>query len=285
MPVLHDPPASSSNTQTSGNEYQPLTLSLADIAATMSMAASCIRASITQYQTKAANTNYPSWAWIMHFKAGLQWEITMFVTPILQYSAARHIISVIPSLVAHILQLFPQLTWHMVLDHIFSSHLCQFHDVADLGDPSWIVSSYDTTWWIRHTAIPNELWQWDWVITCCVFHYQHWLSGIEDKGLILPDQVADTSVPSLLALRWMKECLRTLIEEQQEGIHEKMAEINVSLPSAFSPRLAKAHNPAQYCSGCITLSAAVAMAAGLAMALRMFSEEGPFNDADTSRSV
>ncbi|KAG1721337.1 hypothetical protein EDB19DRAFT_1917379 [Suillus lakei] len=180
----------------------------------MSMAASCICASITQYQTEAANTNNPSSAQIMHFGAGLQWEITTFVTPILQYSAARHIISVIPSPVAYILQLFPQLTWNTVLDHIFSSHLCQFHDIADLGDPSQIVSSYDTPWWIGHTAIPNELWQWDW-------------SDIEDEGLILPEQVDETSVPSLLALRWMRECLWTLIEEQQEGIREKMVEINV----------------------------------------------------------
>jgi len=57
-----------------------------------------------------------------------------------------------------------------------------------------------------------------------------------------------------------------------------------SLPSAFCLRLAKAHNPAQYCSGCITLSATDAMAAGLAMDFRIFSEDGPFNDADTSGS-
>jgi hypothetical protein len=57
-----------------------------------------------------------------------------------------------------------------------------------------------------------------------------------------------------------------------------------SLLCAFSPRLAKVRKPVQYCSGCITLSAAVAMAAGLAMALRIFSEDAPFNDADTSGS-
>jgi hypothetical protein len=34
----------------------------------------------------------------------------------------------------------------------------------------------------------------------------------------------------------------------------------------------------------MTLSAADAMAAGLAIAFRIFSEEGPFNDADTSGS-
>jgi hypothetical protein len=77
MPELQTPPASPSDTHNSGNEYQPLTLSLADIAATMAMAASRIRASISQYQTEAANTNDPSAARIMHFKAGLQWEIAV----------------------------------------------------------------------------------------------------------------------------------------------------------------------------------------------------------------
>jgi len=77
MPVLHSPSASSSDAQNSGNEYRPLTLSLADIAATMSMAASRIRASISQYQTEAANTDDPSSARILHFKAGLQWEIAV----------------------------------------------------------------------------------------------------------------------------------------------------------------------------------------------------------------
>ncbi|KAG1811059.1 hypothetical protein EV424DRAFT_1349769 [Suillus variegatus] len=40
----------------------------------------------------------------------------------------------------------------------------------------------------------------------------------------------------------------------------------------------------EYCSGCMTLSATDTMAAGLAMALRIFLQEGPFNDADTSGS-
>lgn len=58
-----------------------------------------------------------------------------------------------------------------------------------------------------------------------------------------------------------------------------------SLLRAFSPRLAKVRNPAQYCSGCITLSAAVAMAAGLAIAFRISSEDAPFNDAETAGST
>ncbi|KAG1834003.1 hypothetical protein DFJ58DRAFT_918032 [Suillus subalutaceus] len=193
MSVLHTPPTSPSNSQTSGNGFRPLTLTQADIAATMSMAASRIRASISQYQMEAAHTQEPSATRITHFKAGLQWEIATFVTPILQYSAARNIISVVPSPVAHILQLIPKLTWNMVPDHIFSSHLCQFQDVADLGDPSRIVSTYGTPWWTGSTAIPNELWPWDQVFANCVCHYQHWLSGVEDERLVVPEQVDESS--------------------------------------------------------------------------------------------
>jgi hypothetical protein len=57
-----------------------------------------------------------------------------------------------------------------------------------------------------------------------------------------------------------------------------------SLLTALCPRFDMVRNPAKYCSGCMTLSAADAMAAGLAMALRIFSEEAPFSDADTSGS-
>jgi hypothetical protein len=67
--------ASTSHTWNSSNHYQPLTLSLSDISCTLAMAALCIRACISQYQSKAANNDVPSTAWIMHFKAGLQWEI------------------------------------------------------------------------------------------------------------------------------------------------------------------------------------------------------------------
>ncbi|KAG2129237.1 uncharacterized protein EDB93DRAFT_1256298 [Suillus bovinus] len=147
-----------------------------------------------------------------------------FVTPILQYSAARNIISVIPSPIAHILHLIPGHTWSTVPDHIFLYHLCVFHDVADPGDPSQIISSYDTPWWMGETAIPNELWQWDQVMTCCIFHYQHWLDGVENDGLTIPEQVDHTSAPSLMGLRWIRECLLTLLEEQHEGICDKMAE-------------------------------------------------------------
>ncbi|KAG1833291.1 hypothetical protein DFJ58DRAFT_822309 [Suillus subalutaceus] len=206
MSVLHTPPTSPSNSQTSGNGFRPLTLTQADIAATMSMAASRIRVSISQYQMEAAHTQEPSATRITHFKAGLQWEIA--------YSAARNIISVVLSPVAHILQLIPELTWNMVPDHIFSSHLCQFQDIADLGDPSRIVSTYGTQWWTGSTAIPNELWPWDQVFANCVCHYQHWLSGIEDEHLVVPEQVDESSLAMLKALRWMRERLLTMAEIQ-----------------------------------------------------------------------
>ncbi|KAG1777113.1 hypothetical protein EV702DRAFT_1197434 [Suillus placidus] len=227
MSVLHTPPASPSDSQNSGNQYQPLALSLTDIAATMAMAASCIRASISQYQTEAANTNDPSAAWIMHFKAGLQWEIATVVMPILQYSAARNIISVIPSLVAHVLRLIPDYTWGMVPDHIFSSHLSQFDDIEDVGNPSRIVSDYHNPWWLGHTVIPNKPWQWDQVIASCIFHHQHWLGGVEDNALILPEQVDETSGGTLSGLRWIRARLVSLIEDQREGIFDKMLEIEM----------------------------------------------------------
>ncbi|KAG2067294.1 hypothetical protein BDR04DRAFT_1105326 [Suillus decipiens] len=95
------------------------------------------------------------------------------------------------------------LTWNTVPDDIFSSHLCQFHDVAVLGHPSQII------------------------MAACVFHYQHWESWIEDDGLVLPEQVDYTSVLSLMGLRWIRECLVALHEKQSQGIHEKMAEVKV----------------------------------------------------------
>ncbi|KAG2358553.1 hypothetical protein BDR07DRAFT_1489301 [Suillus spraguei] len=153
MPVT---PASTSGTPNTGNHWQPMKLNLQDISCTLNMAASRIRACISQYQMEAAN-NPPSSARIMYFKAGLQWEINInicYATP--ANSAARNIVSVVPSLVAHILTFYPMLTWNIVPDDIFSSHLCQFDDVAAPGHPSQIIPSYDTPWWMGHTEILNE---------------------------------------------------------------------------------------------------------------------------------
>ncbi|KAG1770775.1 hypothetical protein EV702DRAFT_1049226 [Suillus placidus] len=58
-------------------------------------------------------------------------------------------------------------------------------------------------------------------------HFKTCRGDIEDQGLILLEQVDETSIPSLLALKWIRECLQTLIEEQQQGIQEKMAEIEM----------------------------------------------------------
>ncbi|KAG2123854.1 hypothetical protein DEU56DRAFT_983706 [Suillus clintonianus] len=227
MSVVHPPPASSSHSQNSGKGFKPLTLTQADLAATMAMAGSRIRACISQYQMEAAHTKEPSAAQIMHFKAGLQWEISTFVTPILQYSTARHIILVVPSPVTHILLLICELTWNMVLDDVFSSHLCEFHDDSDPGDPSRIVSCYGAQWWTGTTEIPKEVWEWDLVFANCICHYQYWLSGVENERIVVPEKVADTSVASLKALRWMREHLLTVIQDQQDGIREKMAEIEM----------------------------------------------------------
>ncbi|KAG1720024.1 hypothetical protein EDB19DRAFT_1918327 [Suillus lakei] len=174
------------------------------------MAASRIRASISQYQSEAANTDDPSAARIMHFKAGLQWEITTFVTPILQYSAARNIILVIPNLVAHILQLFPQLAWNIV------------REIPPGLYPAMILHGGSDTLQSR-TNYGSGI------------GYSHVVSVTTSIGYLalrmmvsfFPKQVDETSGPTLLALKWMRERLRTLVEEQQEGIREKMGEIEV----------------------------------------------------------
>ncbi|KAG1738321.1 uncharacterized protein EDB91DRAFT_1082719 [Suillus paluster] len=153
------------------------------------MAASRVQACISQYQTEAAENDVPS-AWIIYFKAGIQWEIT--------------------------------LTWNAVPDHIFSSHLSEFRLVRDHGEPSRIVSSYDTPWWMGDTTIPNKPWQWD-------------QSGIEDNGFILPEQLDGTPAPSLVGLKWIRECLVSLIQDHQEGIHDKMVEIDISLTQCRVP--------------------------------------------------
>ncbi|KAG1726446.1 uncharacterized protein EDB91DRAFT_1254348 [Suillus paluster] len=202
MSVSHTPPTSPSDSQNSGNGFRSLTLTPADLAATMSMAASRIQASISQYQMEATHTEEPSAARIMHFKARLQWEIA--------YSAARNIILVVPSPVTHILRLIPELTWDMIW-----------------GIPPGLYQPMELNGGPGPTAILKELWAWDQVFANCVYHYQHWLSGIEDEHLVVPEQVAESLVASLKALRWMRERLLTVIEDQQDGICEKMAKIQM----------------------------------------------------------
>ncbi|KAG1802813.1 uncharacterized protein HD556DRAFT_1304079 [Suillus plorans] len=163
----------------------------------------------------------------MHFKAGLQWEITSMLT------FPTDICDTDPAVLSckehHFGDSQTSRSHSSVGSRAHLEHGSGPHLFIPLypGDPSWIVSDYDTPWWMRQTAILNEPWQWDRVMTCCIFHYQHWLGGVEDDGLTLPEQVDQTSVPALMGLRWIREHLLTLLEEQQAGIHDKMAEMQM----------------------------------------------------------
>ncbi|KAG1765472.1 hypothetical protein EV702DRAFT_1204568 [Suillus placidus] len=174
-------PASTSGTPNPENHYQPLKLSLATISCTLAMAASRVRACISQYQTEAANSVLSS-DQVEYFKAGLKWEMNTFVTPVLQYSTAHNIVSVVPVPVAHILKLYPMLTWNTVPDDVFSSHLRAFADEACPGHASRIVSQY---------KLKNPL----------------------------------NAPPT--GLRWMESRMESLLEEQDEGIQDKMAEVKM----------------------------------------------------------
>ncbi|KAG1727580.1 uncharacterized protein EDB91DRAFT_1086381 [Suillus paluster] len=53
------------------------------------------------------------------------------------------------------------------------------------------------------------------------------ISGVEDNGLILPEQLDSTPAPSLVGLKWIREHLVSLIQDHQEGIHDKIVEIDM----------------------------------------------------------
>ncbi|KAG2154300.1 uncharacterized protein EDB93DRAFT_1248496 [Suillus bovinus] len=133
MPELYPSPASTSDNQNSLNEYRPLTLTPADISATMSMSTSCIHLPISGGGCKQQSSPIGS-------------------DQALQSQAAME-------------------------DYYFC-----------------------------HTHPPD---------------------GIDNDGLTIPEQVDHTSVPSLIGLRWIREHLLTLLEEQREGIRDKMAEIQI----------------------------------------------------------
>ncbi|KAG1798283.1 uncharacterized protein HD556DRAFT_1440623 [Suillus plorans] len=198
-------PASTSGTLNARSHYRPLKLSLGTISCTLAMAGSRVRACISQYQTEAANNGLSSDR-IKYFKAGLQWEMNTFVTPLLQYSASQNIVSVLPVPVAYILKLYPMLTWNTVPDDVFSFHLLSFDDEAIAGHPSRI---------------------WDEIMASCVSHYQYWALNVEDDALVLPEKLRNTSTPPLMGLRWIKEHMEALMEEQDEGIKAKMAEVKM----------------------------------------------------------
>ncbi|KAG1783669.1 hypothetical protein EV702DRAFT_1190693 [Suillus placidus] len=136
--------ASTSGTPNPRDHYQPLKLSLATISCTLAMAALCVRACISQYQTEAANSIHLSSDLVEYFKAGLQWEMNTFVTPVLQYSAAHNI--------AH---------------------------------------------------------------------------GVEDDALVLLEKLENPLSAPPTGLRWMKSRMEALLEEQDEGIQDKMAEVKM----------------------------------------------------------
>ncbi|KAG1893659.1 uncharacterized protein F5891DRAFT_1196096 [Suillus fuscotomentosus] len=114
--------ASTSGTLNAGSHYRPLKLSLATISCTLAMAGSRVRACISQYWTEAANNGLSSDR-IKYFKAGLQWEMNTFVTPLLQYSASQNIMSVVLVPVAYILKLYPMLTWNTDIRPRLCSHI------------------------------------------------------------------------------------------------------------------------------------------------------------------
>ncbi|KAG1763342.1 hypothetical protein EV702DRAFT_1205685 [Suillus placidus] len=219
-------PASTSGTPNPENHYQPLKLSLATISCTLAMAASRVRACISQYQTEAANSVLSS-DQVEYFKAGLKWEMNTFVTPVLQYSAAHNIVSVVPVPVAHILKLYPMLTWNTVPDDVFSSHLRAFADEACPGHASRIVSQYVCPWWMGNMRIPDEPWHWDVVMASCISHHQCWVHGVEDDTLVLPEKLKNPLNAPPTGLRWMKSRMESLLEEQDEGIQDKMAEVKM----------------------------------------------------------
>lgn len=43
--------------------------------------------------------------------------------------------------------------------------------------------------------------------------------------MVLPETVKDTSFPPLVGLRWIRERMVTLMEEQDDGIQAKMGEV------------------------------------------------------------
>ncbi|KAG2062394.1 hypothetical protein BDR06DRAFT_1016328 [Suillus hirtellus] len=218
--------ASTSGTLNAGSHYRPLKLSLATISCTLAMAGLRICACISQYWTEAAN-NGLSADWIKYFKAGLQWEMNTFVTPLLQYSASQNIVSVLLVPVAYILKLYPMLTWNMVPDDIFLFHLLSFHDEPIAGHLSRIVFAYTCPWWMGNTTIPDQPWQWDEIMASCISHYQYWVLNVEDDALVLPEKLKNTSTPPLMALRFIKECMEALMEEQDQGIKAKMGEVKM----------------------------------------------------------
>ncbi|KAG1795010.1 hypothetical protein EV424DRAFT_1448624 [Suillus variegatus] len=112
-------------------------------------------------------------------------------------------------------------------DDVFSFHLLSFHDEPIAGHPSRIVFAYTCPWWRGNNWIPDQPWQWDEIMASCVSHYQYWALNVEDDALVLPEKLRNTSTPPLMGLRFIKERMEALLEEQDQGIKAKMGEVKM----------------------------------------------------------
>lgn len=51
--------------------------------------------------------------------------------------------------------------------------------------------------------------------------------NVEDDALVLPEKLKNTSTPPLMGLRFIKERMEALLEEQDQGIKAKMGEVKM----------------------------------------------------------
>lgn len=51
--------------------------------------------------------------------------------------------------------------------------------------------------------------------------------NVEDDALVLPEKLKNTSTPPLMGLRFIKERMEALLEEQDQGIEAKMGEVKM----------------------------------------------------------
>ncbi|KAG1894927.1 uncharacterized protein F5891DRAFT_1194742 [Suillus fuscotomentosus] len=51
--------------------------------------------------------------------------------------------------------------------------------------------------------------------------------NVEDDALVLPEKLKNTSTPPLMGLRFIKEHMEALLEEQDQGIEAKMGEVKM----------------------------------------------------------
>ncbi|KAG2335512.1 hypothetical protein BDR05DRAFT_1006740 [Suillus weaverae] len=61
----------------------------------------------------------------------------------------------------------------------------------------------------------------------CISHHQCWAHGVEDDTLVLLEKLKNPLNAPPTGLRWMKSRMESLLEEQDEGIQDKMAEVKM----------------------------------------------------------